>query len=97
MAILRRQADNSHIIPESLLSAKHTTAEPYGLTIKHIHNIYQEKPGWVLKELNNQQKEKPLKSFLSHQGEKLREAFQSGIKHQNNARESLGTMLYNFL
>ena len=97
MAILRRQVANCHVMPELLLSAKHAEAGPCGLTTKHIHNTCQEKPGWVSKELNNQQKEKPLESLLFHQGEKPRGAPQGGIKHQNNARASLGTMLHNFL
>ena len=59
---------------ELLLLAKHAKAGPYGLTTKYIANTCQEKPVWVSKELNDQQKEKPLKSLLSHQGEKPRGA-----------------------
>ena len=94
--MLRRQAANCHIMSESHLLAKHAEAGPCGLTTKDIHNTCQEKPGWVSKELNNEQKEKPLKSLLFHQGEKPRGVPQGGIKHQNNARASLGTMCHNF-
>ena len=70
---------------------------PCGLTTKHIYNTCQEKPGWIPKEVSNQQKEKPLKSLLFDQGEKPREAPQGSIKYQSNARASLGTLFHNFL
>ena len=87
---------NCNILPESPLSAKNAEASLCGLTTKHFYNTFQEKPAWVSKELNNLQKEKPLKSLLSHQGDKLRGAPQGGIKHQNKARASLGTVFYKF-
>ena len=93
MAILRRQMANYHIMLESLLPAKHVENGPCGLTTKHIHNTCQEKAAWASKKVNKKQKEK----LLSHQWEKPRGAPQDGIKHQNNAKASLGTMSHNFI
>ena len=50
-------------MPVTYYSAKNAEAHPYGLTTKQICYICQEKPGWVSKEVNNQQKEKPSKAF----------------------------------
>ena len=63
MATLRRQVANWYVMPESLLSTKHAEAGPCGQTTIYIHNTCQEKLSWVSKEVNNQQKEKTLKSF----------------------------------
>ena len=84
-------------MPKSLLSAKHDESGPCGLTKRYFYNTCQEKAGWVSKKVNNQQKEKPLKSPLYHQREKPKGPLQGGIKHQNNARASLDTIFYNFL
>ena len=82
MALLRSQVASCYVMPESsLLSVKHAEAYPYGLTTKQTHTIYLEKTGWVSKEVNNQQKEKPLKSPLYHQREKPKGPLQGGIKH----------------
>ena len=97
MAIFKRQAANCHVMPESLLSAKHDEADPCGLTTKYIQNTCQKKPGWVAKKITNQYKEKSFESLLSHQGEKPVGAPHGGIKHQNNTRTSLGTIFHNFL
>ena len=46
---------NCYVMPELILSAKHTNAGHCGLITKHIHNADQEKPGWLSKVLNNQE------------------------------------------
>ena len=65
----RPDVANCHVIPELLLSAKHAEAGPYGLTTKYIHNICQEKPGWVSKVIKQPREEKyPLKAFCLTKG-----------------------------
>ena len=71
-------------IPNLLFSPRHAKVGTYGLTTKYIHNTSQEKPGWLSKVENNEQRKKPLKSLLSHQGKKPIGASQGSIKYQNN-------------
>ena len=49
---------------ESILSAKHAKAGPYGLTINYINNTYQEKP----KKLKTNRKRNLSKSFCLTKG-----------------------------
>ena len=79
--------------PESLLSAKHAEVGPCGLTTNTFLALVKEKPVWLCKVENNQQKEKSIKRFLSHQEKKPREPPQGGIIHQNNVGKSLSMMV----
>ena len=81
--------------PKSLLSAKYAKGGPCGLAIKHINRNCQKNLGWLSKVVNNQKNDKHFERLPYHQGGEPRRAPLGGVKHKNNAKASLGTLVYN--